>query len=41
MGMLKEDVEESFLVGDESHSDDPNIFDETMSNIDFKNDQIQ
>ena len=32
--MLKEDVEEAFLVGDGGHGDDPSIFDETISDID-------
>ena len=34
MGILKEDVEEAFLMGDGGHYDDPNIFDEMISNID-------
>ena len=34
MGMLKEDIEEAFLVGDRGHGDDPSTFDEAMSDID-------
>ena len=34
--MLKEDVEEVFLMGDGGHGDDPSIFDEVMSDIDFE-----
>ena len=36
MGMMKEDVEKAFFMGDRSHGDDLNIFDETMSDIDFE-----
>ena len=31
-----EDVEEIFLIGDKDHEDYLNIFDETMSDIDFE-----
>ena len=33
MGMLEEDVEKIFLMGDMDHIDDPKIFDEMMSDI--------
>ena len=36
MDMLKEDVEEAFLVEHEGHGDDPSSFDKMMSNIDFE-----
>ena len=36
MGMLTEEVKKIFLMEDKGHSDDPNTFDEMMSNIDFK-----
>ena len=36
MGMLMEEVKEIFLMGDRGHTDDPNTFDEVMSNIDSK-----
>ena len=36
MGILKEDVEEAFLMRDGGHGADPSTFDEAMSNIDFK-----
>ena len=36
MGMLKEDVEEVFLMRDRDHGDDPSTFDEVMSDIDFE-----
>ena len=36
MGMLTEEIKEIFLMRDRSHSEDPNILDETMSDIDFK-----
>ena len=31
-----EKVKEMFLMGDKGHGDDPNIFDEAMSDIDFE-----
>ena len=34
--MLMEEVKKIFFIGDRGHSDDPNTFDETMSDIDFK-----
>ena len=34
MGMLEEDVEKTFLMGDIDHVDDPKIYDEAMSDID-------
>ena len=34
--MLMKKVKEIFLMGDKSHGDDPNTFDEVMSDIDFK-----
>ena len=34
--MLKEDVEEVFFMGDGDHGDDPNTFDEMMSDINFE-----
>ena len=36
MGMLTEEVKKIFLMGDEGHGDDPNIFDEVISDINFK-----
>ena len=36
MDMLKENVEEAFLIGDGGHGDDPSTFGEAMSDIDFK-----
>ena len=36
MDILKENVGESFLVGDGGHSDDPSTFDKTMSDINFE-----
>ena len=36
MGMLTEEVKKIFFIGDKGHGDDPNTFDEVMSNIDFK-----
>ena len=36
MGILKEDVEKVFLVGDEGHGDDLSTFDEVMSDINFE-----
>ena len=35
IGMLIEKIEEIFLMGDKSHGNDPNTFDEMMSDIDF------
>ena len=32
--MLMEKVKKMFLMGDKDHDDDPNTFDEMMSNID-------
>ena len=34
MDMLTEEVNEIFFMGDRDHSDDPNSFDEVMSDID-------
>ena len=34
MGILTEKVKKIFFMGDKDHDDDPNIFDEVMSNID-------
>ena len=34
MGMLIEKVKKIFFMGDKDHSNDPNIFDEVMSDID-------
>ena len=34
MGMLTEKVKKIFLMGDRGHGDDPNTFDEAMSDID-------
>ena len=34
MGVLKEDVEKIFLMGDMDHVDDPKFYDEVMSDID-------
>ena len=36
MDMLMEEVKKIFLMGDKNHEDNPNTFDETMSDIDFK-----
>ena len=36
MDMLIEEVKKIFLMGDRGHDDDPNIFDEAISNIDSK-----
>ena len=36
MSMFLKEVKKIFLIGDKDHGDDPNIFDETMSDIDFK-----
>ena len=36
MSLPKEDVEKAFLMGDGDHGDDPSIFYEVMSDIDFK-----
>ena len=36
MGMLMKEVKEIFLMRDRDHTDDPNIFDEAMSDIDFE-----
>ena len=36
MGTLKEDVKKAFLMEDGCHGDDPNTFDEVMSDIDFE-----
>ena len=36
MGMLTEEVKKLFFMGDRGHSDDPNTFDEAMSDIDFE-----
>ena len=36
MGILKEDVEEAFLIGDGGHGDDPSTFDEAMSDMNFE-----
>ena len=33
-GMLMEKVKEMFFMGDKGHGNNPNIFDEAMSNID-------
>ena len=34
--MLIEKVKKIFLMGDRDHGDDPNTFDEVMSDIDFE-----
>ena len=34
--MLTEDIEEISFMGDKNHTDDPNIFDKAMSDIDSK-----
>ena len=34
--MLEENVEKIFLIGDGDHVDDPKIYDEVMSDIDYK-----
>ena len=34
--MLMEEVKKIFLMGDRGHTNDPNIFDEMMSDIDFE-----
>ena len=34
--MLKENVEEAFLMGDGGHDDDPSTFDKMISDIDSK-----
>ena len=36
MGMVTEEVKKIFFMGRRGHDDDPNIFDEKMSDIDFK-----
>ena len=36
MGILTKKVKEIFLIGDRDHTDDPNTFDEMMSDIDFE-----
>ena len=36
MDMLMEEMKEIFLIGDKGHGDDPNTFDEVMSDIYFK-----
>ena len=36
MGMLMEEVKKIFFMRDKDHDDDPNIFDEVMSDIDFE-----
>ena len=36
MSMRTEEVKRIFLMGDRGHSDDPNIFDEAISDIDFE-----
>ena len=34
--MLIKDVEKMLLIGDKGYGDDPNTFDEVMSDIDFE-----
>ena len=34
--MFIEEVKKIFFMGDMGHGDDPNIFDEAMSDIDFE-----
>ena len=36
LGMLAEDVEKIFLIGDKAHGDDLKTYDEAMSDIDSK-----
>ena len=36
IGILTEKVKKIFLMGDRGHTNDPNTFDEVMSDIDFK-----
>ena len=36
MGMLMEEVKKMILMGDRDNGDDPNTFDEMMSDIDFE-----
>ena len=36
MDMLTEEVKKIFFMEDRGHGDDPNTFDEVMSDIDFK-----
>ena len=36
MGMLEDDIEEIFLMGDMDHVDDPKTDDEAMLDIDFE-----
>ena len=36
MGMLTEKIKEIFFMGDRGHDDDPNTFDEMMSDINFE-----
>ena len=36
MGMLMEEVKKIFLMKDKGHGDDPNTFNEVMSDIDFE-----
>ena len=36
MGMLTEEVKKIFFMEDKGHGDDPNTFDETMSNINYE-----
>ena len=36
--MFTEQVKKIFLMGDKGHDDDPNTFDEMISDIDLRND---
>ena len=36
MGMLEEDIEKTFLIGDMDHVDDPKTYDEVMSDFNFE-----
>ena len=36
MDMIIEEVKKKFFMRDKDHGDDPNIFDEVMSDIDFE-----